>query len=83
MLIHTFLDIIMVIPWDMNRERGIALGVQRQKKIQKAYIDGCNDTLNHIEQSFKLHGIGPKTQEKIMAAVKDLATKKWRGEING
>ena len=47
-----------------------------QEKMLRSYIQGCNDTWDLIEEAVKkVPGIGPKTQEKLMNAIKEMAAK--------
>lgn len=45
-----------------------------QDKMLKAYIKGCNDTWDLVDSAVVLvPGIGPKTQKKLMEAIKQQA----------
>lgn len=48
----------------------------QQAKLLRAYIQGCNDTWALIDDAIKtIQGIGPKTQDKLMKAIKAQAAK--------
>src|SRR5690606_4234161 len=54
-----------------------------QEKLLKSYIKGCNDTWDLIEEAVKkVPGIGPKTQEKLMNAIKEMVAKEVNTTIN-
>lgn len=54
-----------------------------QEKILRSYIQGCNDTWDLIEEAVKkVPGIGPKTQEKLMNAIKEMAAKEVSAATN-
>ena len=47
-----------------------------QEKMLRSYIQGCNDTWDLIEEAVKkVPGIGPRTQEKLMNAIKEMAAR--------
>ncbi|NLD21647.1 MAG: hypothetical protein GX664_04075 [Bacteroidales bacterium] len=54
-----------------------------QEKMLRAYIRGCNDTWDLIEEAIKnVPGIGPKTQEKLMNAIKEKAAQEVHTTVN-
>lgn len=54
-----------------------------QEKMLRSYIKGCNDTWDLIEEAVKnVPGIGPKTQEKLMNAIKEKAAQEVDATVN-
>lgn len=47
-----------------------------QEKLLRSYIAGCNDTWDLVEAAVKeIPGIGPRTHQKMMDAIKVMAAK--------
>lgn len=54
-----------------------------QKKLMRAYIQGCEDTWKLVEEAAKrVPGIGPKTQEKLMEAIREMAREEVKKRYN-
>jgi hypothetical protein len=53
------------------------------KKLMRAYIQGCEDTWKLVEQAAKtVPGIGEKTQQKLMDAIREMARKEVKKRFN-